>query len=320
MTQPVMSGDRLTVAQAQEGFLGIMRQLNGPDQQELLAWIKSSWQDAVTGCDDAEDCEELLDAIVADLRIALPLDAVLPSETIRIPDTGKNADCTPQHMLHVDAFLYNDDLVDTLCEEGQLARSYCLQCGSRNTRPLTYISHSMSRERLAFVFKAMLPPLDGKVVLDIGSRLGAALYGAYVYSKAAVIVGVEMNGDLCKIQNSIVSKYKLQDKVRVVHADVMCRPDLVAEADVIIMNNVFEFFLSTEQQSAVWKFLRHTMRPGTLLVTVPPLAETLPTLQMDADLDQWVEALPLYNPVEAGVILSAEEMLELGHYRIISAK
>jgi hypothetical protein len=79
--------------------------------------------------------------------------------------------------VHVDAFLYTDDDVDALVDHGDLQRNYCLDCGSKNTKPLSksivdlfcrfdnnlefpvdFISHSMSRERLDYVFNAMLAP------------------------------------------------------------------------------------------------------------------------------------------------------------------
>jgi hypothetical protein len=53
----------------------------------------------------------------------------------------QNADCGQQRTVHVDAFLYDDELVDALCEEGKLSNSYCLQCGSDNTRPLSKYQH-----------------------------------------------------------------------------------------------------------------------------------------------------------------------------------
>jgi hypothetical protein len=34
-------------------------------------------------------------------------------------------------------------------------------------------------------------------------------------------------------------------------------------------------------------------------------------------LSEWVQELPPYNPDVAGITLSAEEMLELKHYRVI---
>lgn len=43
---------------------------------------------------------------------------------------------------------------------------------------LIYISHSMSRQALQFIFKVLLPSdLEEKQVLDVGSRFGAVLYG-----------------------------------------------------------------------------------------------------------------------------------------------
>lgn len=41
--------------------------------------------------------------------------------------------------VHVDAFLYDEDQVDSLCEEGTMSRCYCLDCGSCRTAPLGQI-------------------------------------------------------------------------------------------------------------------------------------------------------------------------------------
>lgn len=38
--------------------------------------------------------------------------------------------------LHVDSFLYDEDQVDSLCQEGTMSRSFCLSCGSYRTAPL----------------------------------------------------------------------------------------------------------------------------------------------------------------------------------------
>lgn len=43
---------------------------------------------------------------------------------------------------------------------------------------LIYISHSMSRQVLQYIFNVLLPKdLEDKQLLDVGSRLGAVLYG-----------------------------------------------------------------------------------------------------------------------------------------------
>lgn len=105
------------------------------------------------------EADELLENIATDLRQLLPMEAQLPSETIIFPKTGQvrnnvnkslaifpiiemfpfiqNADCHPATTLNVDGFLYDDRLVDALCDEGKLPKNYCTSCGSRNTKPLS---------------------------------------------------------------------------------------------------------------------------------------------------------------------------------------
>lgn len=104
--------------------------------------------------------------------------------------------------VHVDSFLYSDEQVDSLCEEGAMSRNYCLRCGSTQTAPLggppmisemfvccqtcspsssfvpaAFISHSFSATELKFLFQNVLPDLSGRTLVDVGSRLGAVLYG-----------------------------------------------------------------------------------------------------------------------------------------------
>ena len=38
---------------------------------------------------------------------------------------------------------------------------------------------------------------------------------AYYFSDAQQIVGVEMNSELCELQNNVVDKYQMQDKIKV---------------------------------------------------------------------------------------------------------
>lgn len=115
--------------------------------------------------------------------------------------------------MHVDSFLYEDDeAIDELCEKGKMSRSYCVECGSHNTKPLStymtprhlnvashaytqldYITHSASLSQLRFIFgPRVLGDIPNQVLVDVGSRLGAVLYtvcdtlGRYI-----------ITGDLC---------------------------------------------------------------------------------------------------------------------------
>jgi chemotaxis methyl-accepting protein methylase len=71
-----------------------------------------------------------------------------------------------------------------------------------------------------------------------------------------------------------------QDRIEIIEANIADRPDVILSADVIIMNNVFEFFMELEEQISIWRFLKQTIKPGTLLVTVPPLEESFSHLQV----------------------------------------
>lgn len=45
---------------------------------------------------------------------------------------------------------------------------------------LDIISHSMSVSDMLYIFHNILPYLKEKILLDIGSRLGAVLYGVII--------------------------------------------------------------------------------------------------------------------------------------------
>jgi len=268
---------------------------------DFMKWVEYHAKDYLTSAnvneidehDDKyhEHADDILDQIAADLRSQVPLEAQLESENIVFPTTGQNSDCDPQTTVHVDAFLYDDKLVDDLCDEGKLPKNYCLSCGSRNSKPLTFISHSASRENLGYIFRTLLPDLKGKHVLDIGSRFGAVLYGAALHSRASKITGVELNADWVAISSAIIQKYNLQSRVEVLGGDVRLHPQLVSAADVVILNNVFEFFAPPEVQRQLWLILRRLIKPGTLVLTCPSLEDSLSHLNTDIDLQQWVQQI-----------------------------
>lgn len=65
------------------------------------------------------------------------------------------------------------------------------------------------------------------------------------------------------------------------HADICTQGSLLQNADVIIMNNVFEYFLNEAEQARAWEYICHNVRKqGSLLVTVPGLEDSLSGLQV----------------------------------------
>lgn len=255
----------------------------------------------------------ILKNICEDLRSTLPRDAMLPSETF----TVKKLQACAQRTLHVDSFLFSDSDLDALSEEGEFSRSFCLSCGSTLTSDLQLVSHSFSVMELRFMYLNVLPDLRQKVLVDVGSRTGAVLYAGHVFSSAAKLIGVELNQDFADIQNQIIHKYGFEDRVQVVHSDVLLQGALILNADVLIMNNVFEFFLEPQHQLRCWRFLvENFRRRGSLLVTVPSLEDSFSRLQEPLPCD-WLEQLPVnYDLFLTRDVGQNEAFREIHLYRV----
>lgn len=297
----------------------ILQVLSKTDRQhlpKLVEWLKTS--------DDLDDFlvdnqSIILQSIAEDLRASLPLDAMAPSETMAIQKT-----CQKTHpTVHVDAFLYDDEMVDSLCEEGKMSRNYCLSCGSHRTALLEFISHSFSIPELKFLFHNVLPDLTGKLVMDVGSRLGAVLYGGYLYSAAAQLVGVEISLEFVQLQTMAVEKYGFSDRIQVIHGDIRSQSTLLQNADVLIMNNVFEYFMQPSDQMQAWQFISQNFRKkGALLVTVPSIQESLALLQENVSLEmlplsQWIEEVPLDYTVYVKNDTDADSLKQIHLYRVL---
>ena len=95
-----------------------------------------------------------------------------------------------QNTAHVDAFLYDEADVEELTNDGKIPTHFCRNCGGKNIGEVELLTHSCGRDDLEFIFDALLPELiGGKVLLDVGSRIGAVLFGAYIYSNSSAIIG-----------------------------------------------------------------------------------------------------------------------------------
>lgn len=300
---------------AQVAFKHVLQQLKCDESRErFLRWVETNYPS-----NDDSDAGEMavanqrLDAIAEHLRGVMPPTGMLETENVLPP-----ASCDVKHTVHVDAFLYGNSAVDDLFERGELPKFYCSNCDSRNVRPLTLISHSVSQEQLAFIFQSLLPPLADKTVVDVGSRLGAVLYGAYVFSSAARIVGIELNQSFCQIQQDVVSRYSLQDRIRVLHGDLTSFAEFLQSADVVILHNVFEYFLSKDEEVFRWNFLQTVIRKsGTLVVAIPDLRVMLENVKIDVDqfLSKWVVRLPVDEVMSAND--SASELSDITLYQVL---
>ncbi|XP_035263846.1 uncharacterized protein zgc:109986 isoform X2 [Anguilla anguilla] len=298
---------------AKNEIVHLLSRVDVGELPKLIQWMKNSELD-----DWFMDNEKVvLQSIAEDLRTCLPVEAMLPSESLAIEKAQQDSKPT----VHVDAFLYDEEAVDLLCEEGKMSRDYCLLCGSHRTAPLGFISHSFSALELRFLFQNVLPDLSGKMLVDVGSRLGAVLYGGCLYSSAAQLVGVEISAEFANLQRMVVEKYGFTDRVQVIHADICTQASLLQNADVIVMNNVFEYFLESTEQMRAWHCIGQNVRKkGALLVTVPSVQEAFSALQgMNGviDINQWLEEVPLGYDVYLGKDTDPESFKQIHLYKVL---
>jgi len=283
------------LCKAQQDFQLLVSSLPGSCKTVFMRWVKQQAEETLE--EEATSNEDvILNQIREDLKQALPIDATFASEVVVFPLIGKNADCKAGTTIHVDSFLYDEDQVDELCDSGELSRNYCKSCGSKDTAAITFVSHSVSMKQIKYIYQFLLPDLHGKMVLDVGSRLGAVLYGGYFYSRAERLVGVEMNADFCRLQQSIIDAYCLSSRIHVVCSDICEQGHLVSQADIIVLHNVFEFFMPIDAQRTIWQFLRSTAcKAGCLLVISPSLPECLNHLNCGIDIDKWVRTVDIHQ-------------------------
>ncbi|KAL3244284.1 hypothetical protein MRX96_018906 [Rhipicephalus microplus] len=307
----------MDIEQVKDEFEKLLQQIDPAKSAEFILWIQRRYLMANCAGHQVAEAHHKMRQIAEYLRPMVPVNAVFPSESILVPKKGENADCDPATTVHVDAFLYDDDAIDELVEQGRLSRSYCKACGSHDTAPLTFISHSASARRAEFIFREMVPYLKDKSVLDVGSRLGVMLYAAHAFTPANPIIGVEMNPDLCQIQETAIKHFHMEDRIKVINANVLAVPDLVASSDVVILNNVFEFFTPEQEQVALWQFLRRTIKKGAILVTVPSLEDSLKNLQTGIVISEWVKQRYVTDPLAYSFVLDHEELTELCSYEVL---
>ncbi|KOC62465.1 hypothetical protein WH47_04125 [Habropoda laboriosa] len=283
----------MSVQNAIQTFTSIMCSLNGIDQQAFLSFIADNWKPEEVKIQSLSrgDChkkyssqEEQLKSIkriITDIRERVPFDGILSSENIVPPTIGENSDCDNKSTKHVDAFLYDNKEVNELIENGQLDNLYCVDCGSNNVKEYIF--------DMLHIFHGVLPPLQGKTLLDIGSRLGAVLYGAHIFTFAKKIIGVEMNKELCTLQSDIIKKYNMNDRIEVVNKRIEECPDIIQKSDIIIMNNPFEFYVSESTHIEIWKFLKANIQRGTILIIRPPIETTFKSLKTGISINEWVK-------------------------------
>jgi chemotaxis methyl-accepting protein methylase len=98
-----------------------------------------------------------------------------------------------------------------------------------------------------------------------------------IYSNASQLIGIEKNQFFANLQQDIAKKhFKDSSRIKVICDDIMNQSKKLEEADVIVLNNVFEFFTPGDKLEQMWQFLRKAIKKkGTKLVTIPSIKESL---------------------------------------------
>lgn len=276
------------------------------------------------GCSSCEECDsdsedeeiedDIIDRVVYILREMVPVSALSPEEeksasktVVPVYDPANKFDgYNTKNTIHVDSFLYTDDDLEDLYSEHKLSCNYCKDCGSRNIVPLNFLSHSASQNQLNFIFGPNFllrkgDDLAGCTVVDVGSRLGAVLYVAWKNTCAEKIIGVELSPWFCDIQNEVIHKRipEFSDRISIVQGSVLDHGDVLKDADVVVLNNVFEFFTSSrEDELAAWEFLvKHVSKKGARIVTIPALEESARKFGKEAEamVKSWVKKVVIKN-------------------------
>jgi hypothetical protein len=97
-------------------------------------------------CSNKVDKDAVIEQVLSSIKSYLGSNflAIDPNEDITIPTwSSEFSDFNETNTVHVDGFLYDDDDVDALVDEGKIMRNQCLDCGSLKTQPTNFISHSM---------------------------------------------------------------------------------------------------------------------------------------------------------------------------------
>lgn len=323
----------LTQDDIPEFTAGVIKRLNLVQPSNLsIKLINKDEDDEKDGCcchnDGCSSCEEeeedddeeeemeddIIDRVVYILRDMVPISALSPEEekstgktVVPVYDPAKKFDgYSTKNTIHVDSFLYTDDDLEELYADNKMSYQYCKDCGSTHIEQFNFLSHSASQNQLNFIFGPNFllrkgDDLAGCTVVDVGSRLGAVLYVAWRNTRAEKIIGVELSSWFCDIQNEVIHKRipEFSDRISIVQGSVMDHGDILKGADVVVLNNVFEFFTSSrEDELAAWKFLiKNISKKGARIVTIPALEESAKKFGKEAEtlVRSWVKKIVIKN-------------------------
>ncbi|CAM1330967.1 Uncharacterised protein g10432 [Pycnogonum litorale] len=254
--------------------------------------------------------------MIADsLRHMVPFSGILHSEEAKVMHTDQKK----KKKNFVDSFLYDTDEIDELIREKKIPEN-CLDAvtDQDDDNSVEYNSVSVSKNLAAFIFQSLITKyLKDSTVVDIGSRLGSVLYGAYFFSAANNIIGIEENEELCEIQKKIVHQYELSDRIKIVQGSVEDNDDSISHADVINVSASFSYLMDVDGQRNLWKFLRRSIKkPGTLIVA-PNVPDIFAKLEIEDDASVWLKEVFIEDPLCAMYLADHPDIAATHLYEVL---
>ena len=112
--------------------------------------------------------------------------------------------------------------------------------------------------------------------MDVGSRLGPVLWMGYLFSHAKKLIGIELNKTFANLAQQIVDTNKFGERISIVNDNALNQGDILKDADVVVLNNVFEWFSDQQELRNLWEFVSKAIsKKGAIVVTCPSIEESL---------------------------------------------
>lgn len=143
-----------------------------------------------------------------------------------------------------------------------------------------------------------------------------------MFTNAEKIIGVEMNEELCTLQNDMIQKYKMNDRIEIINKRIEECPEIVQNSNIIVMNNPFEFYVSESVCTEIWKFLKAHIQRGTILVVRPSIETTFETLKTGISIKKWIKLYESEKNTKklqafGSLILDPEEHSDIKFYEVL---
>ncbi|CAD5234456.1 unnamed protein product [Bursaphelenchus xylophilus] len=268
-----------------------------PDQvSALVDYLSETVRDVKPVDNQRIAAVKKLQNISRKLRHKTDISGNLPGEKIFWPVSGSFSDCAIDLTEQVDAFLYDEVQLAALREKRVLkAERYCAVCKSEDIVESNIISHSLSISELEYLFCDLLPrfvEMKGKSLTDVGSRLGAIVYGALVFCpELKEIKGIEISEGHCQLQMEILNGVDFEKKTKILKGDFRLFEDDLKNSNIITMNNVFSFFLDPNEQVKCWNELKRILPSGAILVHNHSIDYVTNHLNLGFEIEDWVDVV-----------------------------